>query len=100
MTIVHHRRGPHIALECSLPSEVTAISPFVDKLMPLLRNCGCVSEGENDVEVALREALAGTDYKAIRAFGDVLNQATMPLAERIMNRALSTALEGKQLGEV
>jgi len=41
-----------------MPSEVTAISPFVDKLMPLLRNCGCVSEWENDVEVALREALA------------------------------------------
>ena len=50
--------GPHIALECSLPSEVTAISPFVDKLMLLLRNCGCVPEGVSDVEIALREALA------------------------------------------
>jgi serine/threonine-protein kinase RsbW len=26
--------------------------------MPLLRNCGCVSEGVSDVELALREALA------------------------------------------
>ena len=51
-------RGPHIALEYSLPSEVTAISPFVDKLMPLLRNCGCVPGGVSDVEIALREALA------------------------------------------
>jgi serine/threonine-protein kinase RsbW len=51
-------RGPHLALECSLPSEVTAISPFVDKLMLLLRNCGCVPEGVRDVEIALREALA------------------------------------------
>ena len=50
--------GPHIALECSLPSEVTAISHFVDKLMLLLRNCGCVPEGVSDVEIALREALA------------------------------------------
>src|ERR1700722_19417802 len=58
MTTAHDHRDPHIALECSLPSEVTAISLFVDKLMPLLRNCGCVSEGESDVEVALREALA------------------------------------------
>jgi len=41
-----------------LPSEVTAISPFVDKLMLLLRNCGCVPEGVSDVEIALREALA------------------------------------------
>jgi serine/threonine-protein kinase RsbW len=58
MTIVHDHRGPHIALECSLPSEVTAISPFVDKLMLLLRNCSCVPEGASDVEIALREALA------------------------------------------
>jgi serine/threonine-protein kinase RsbW len=58
MTIAHDHRGPHIALECSLPSEVTAISPFVDKLMLLLRNCGCVSAGVSDVEIALREAMA------------------------------------------
>jgi serine/threonine-protein kinase RsbW len=51
-------RGPLLALECSLPSEVTAISPFVDKLVHLLSNCGCVSEGLSDVEIALREALA------------------------------------------
>jgi serine/threonine-protein kinase RsbW len=63
MTITHDpkrkaHRGPHIALEWSLPSEVTAISPFVDKLMLLLRNCSCVPEGVSDVEIALREALA------------------------------------------
>ena len=58
MTIAHDHRGPHIALECSLPSEVAAISPFVDKLMLLLRNCACVPEGVSDVEIALREALA------------------------------------------
>jgi serine/threonine-protein kinase RsbW len=63
MTIAHDLKqkahgGPHIALECSLASEVTAISPFVDKLMLLLRNCGFVSEGVSDIEIALREALA------------------------------------------
>jgi serine/threonine-protein kinase RsbW len=58
MTTAHDHRDPHIALECSLPSEVTAISPFVDKLMLLLRNCGCVPEAVSDVEIALREALA------------------------------------------
>jgi serine/threonine-protein kinase RsbW len=58
MTVAHDHRGPHISLEYSLPSEVTVISPFVDKLMPLLRSCGCVSEGVSDVEIALREALA------------------------------------------
>jgi Fe-S protein assembly chaperone HscA len=49
---------------------------------------------------ALREAIAGTDYKSIRAFIDVLNQASTPLAERMMNRALGAALEGKNLGDV
>jgi len=53
-----------------------------------------------DAVAALREALAGSDYKRIRAFIDVLNQASTPLAERTMNRALATALEGKKLGEV
>jgi anti-sigma regulatory factor (Ser/Thr protein kinase) len=37
---------------------VAAISPFVEKLMPLMRKSGCVPEGESDVEIALREALA------------------------------------------
>jgi molecular chaperone DnaK len=49
---------------------------------------------------ALRAAVADTDYKRIRVFVDVLNQATTPLAERMMNRALGAALEGKNLGEL
>ena len=58
MRTTHDHRGPRIALEHSLPSEVTAISPFVDRLILLLRKCGCVPEGLSDVEIALREALA------------------------------------------
>ena len=58
MKTAHDHRDPHITLECSLPSEVTAISRFVDKLMPLLSDWGCVDEGVSDVEIALREALA------------------------------------------
>jgi len=49
---------------------------------------------------ALRESLAGKDYRRVRARIDELNQATLPLAERMMNRALATALEGKRLEEV
>jgi molecular chaperone DnaK len=52
------------------------------------------------VATALREALAGTDYRQIRAFVEVLNQATMPLAERTINRALAAALEGKRVADV
>jgi molecular chaperone DnaK len=48
----------------------------------------------------LRAAAGGRDYKLIRVRVDELNAATMPLAERVMNRALATALEGKQLEDV
>ena len=58
MTIVHIQGGPCVELERFLPSEVAAISPFVDRLMVLLRKCCCIPEGESDVEIALREALA------------------------------------------
>jgi molecular chaperone DnaK (HSP70) len=51
-------------------------------------------------EAELRAALAGEDYKLIRARTEELNQATLPLAERVMNRALSGALAGKRLGDV
>jgi molecular chaperone DnaK (HSP70) len=49
---------------------------------------------------ALRAALAGEDYKLIRARTEEMNQATLPLAERMMNRALSGALAGKRLSDV
>ena len=39
-----------------MPSEVGLISPFVDRLMLLIRKC--VPDGESEVEIALREALA------------------------------------------
>ncbi len=49
---------------------------------------------------ALRQAIATRDYKLVRTRLDELNAATTPLAERIMNRALATALEGRQLENV
>ena len=58
MTMAPNHRGPCIELEHSLPSEVAAISPFVDKLMRLIRKRGCADESASDVEIALREALA------------------------------------------
>ena len=58
MTVAHYQGGPCIELEHSLPSQVAAISPVVDKPMVLLRGGGCVPEGLSDVEIALREALA------------------------------------------
>jgi serine/threonine-protein kinase RsbW len=58
MTTAQTQRGPCIEMERSLPSEVAAISPFVDKVMFLIRQTGSVPECETEVEIALREALA------------------------------------------
>ena len=49
---------------------------------------------------ALKESVAGTDYKLIRKRIDELNHATTHLAELVMNSAVSTALEGRKLAEV
>ena len=44
-------------MDLALPSEVTAISPSVDKLMLLIKKCRCAPGNEIDIEIALREAL-------------------------------------------
>jgi molecular chaperone DnaK len=49
---------------------------------------------------ALKEAVAGTDYKLIRKRMDELNYATEHLAELLMNSAVRTALQGRKLAEV
>ncbi len=49
---------------------------------------------------ALKESATGTDYKLIRKRIDELNHATEHLAEVLMNSAVSTALEGRNLAEV
>jgi serine/threonine-protein kinase RsbW len=58
MTIARNQDGPCIELRHSLPSEVAAISPFVDRLVFLIRQSGWVPKGETEIEIALREALA------------------------------------------
>jgi len=49
---------------------------------------------------ALQEAMKASDYKLIRKQIDELNRATEHLAELLMNSAVQTALEGKNLAEV
>lgn len=53
----HLDDGLSIQMELSLPSEVAAISPFVDKLMLLIKKWRCAPGNETDIEIALREAL-------------------------------------------
>jgi Fe-S protein assembly chaperone HscA len=52
------------------------------------------------VVAALKESVSGSDYKLMRKRIDELNQATMHLAELVMNSAVSTALQGRKLAEV
>jgi serine/threonine-protein kinase RsbW len=49
--------SPSIQLEYALPSEVAAISGFIDKFMLFITKCRCAPGNETDVEIALREAL-------------------------------------------
>jgi molecular chaperone DnaK len=51
------------------------------------------------LEKALHEVKKGEDYPAIRKAIDDLNQATMRLAELMMDTAVSTALKGKTMDE-
>ncbi len=53
-----HQGGPSIWLEMSLRSEVSAISPFVDTLIRLIKKFRWVTQDEEDIEVALYEVLA------------------------------------------
>ena len=53
-----HRARPHIQVELSMRSEVTAISPFADSFMHFIKRCRCALGIEREIEVALREALA------------------------------------------
>src|ERR1700678_3178295 len=53
-----------------------------------------------DSEAQLRAALAGSDYKLMRTRIDEINSATAHLAEVLMNGALQTAFEGKNLDDV
>jgi len=57
-TSILHSAGPLFQMEQFMRSEVSAISPFVDKLMVFIRKCQCVPGNEFDVEISLREALA------------------------------------------
>jgi molecular chaperone DnaK len=49
---------------------------------------------------ALKQAAAGPDYKLIRKSIDDLNHATEHLAEILMNSAVTSALQGRNLAEV
>src|SRR5581483_6733064 len=50
-----------------------------------------------ELERVLQESAKGEDYQGIRKGIDALNQATMRLAELMMDSAVSAALKGKTM---
>jgi len=55
-----HSTGPLLQIEQSIRSEVSEISPLVDKFMALIKKCQCVPGNEIEVEISLREALSNS----------------------------------------
>lgn len=50
--------APYVELRQSFPSQIQAISPFVEKLMGFILKFRTPDDSETDIEAALREALA------------------------------------------
>ena len=49
--------GSLLEIDAWIPSEISAISPLVERLMRLIEGSHCISGEESAVELALREAL-------------------------------------------
>jgi molecular chaperone DnaK (HSP70) len=68
---------------------------------PQAASLGAAERARIDASAAaLKESVAGNDYKLIRKRIDELNHATEHLAELLMSSAVSSALEGRKLAEV
>jgi molecular chaperone DnaK len=84
-------------------TESESILTATAKALTSPQSAGLSAEERARIEAsfaALKESVAGSDYKLVRKQIDELNQATEHLAELLMNSAVSTALEGRKLAEV
>jgi molecular chaperone DnaK len=84
-------------------TESESILSATAKALANPQSAGLSAEERAKIEVsvaALKDSVAGSDYKLIRKRIDELNQATEHLAELLMNSAVSSALEGRKLAEV
>jgi Fe-S protein assembly chaperone HscA len=84
-------------------TEAEAILSATAKALANPQAAGLAEEERSTIDTsvaALKESVAGSDYKLIRKRIDELNHATEHLAELLMSSAVSTALEGRKLAEV
>jgi serine/threonine-protein kinase RsbW len=47
-----------VKLDVTLPGEIKVISPFIDRVMAIIREMGCAAGREFEIELALNEALS------------------------------------------
>lgn len=88
-------------IEARTESEAILTATWKALANPQAASLDAAERAKIDASVdALRESVAGSDYKLIRKRIDELNHATEHLAELLMNSAVSTALEGRKLAEV
>jgi Fe-S protein assembly chaperone HscA len=84
-------------------TEAETILAATRKALSTEQAAGLLAEERAAIDAAvaaLKESVSGSDYKLIRKRIDDLNNATMHLAELVMNSAVSTALQGRKLAEV
>jgi Fe-S protein assembly chaperone HscA len=84
-------------------TEAETILAATQKALGTPQAAGLSAEERTAIDAAvaaLKESVSGNDYKLIRKRIDDLNQATMHLAELVMNSAVTTALQGRKLAEV
>jgi Fe-S protein assembly chaperone HscA len=84
-------------------TESESILAATTKALASAQSANLLQEERSTIDAAiaaLKDAVAGTDYKLIRKRIDELNHATEHLAELMMNSAVSAALQGKKLAEV
>jgi hypothetical protein len=97
--IARSHAGPCFEVEASMPSEIKAISPLVDRLMRLIKGSRCVAGNEPAVELALDEALDNAvvhgnrmdRQKLFKFFAAVNRERGFPLSSRIRDKDLTRA---------
>jgi Fe-S protein assembly chaperone HscA len=89
------------AIEARTEAETILVATQKALGSPQATSLSAAERAAIDAAVAgLKESVSGGDYKLMRKRIDDLNQATMHLAELVMNSAVSTALQGRKLAEV
>jgi len=79
--------GSLLEIDAWIQSEISAISPLVERLMRLIEGSHCITGGEDAVQLALREALNNAVVHGNRLDVHKLVSRPLPLQDRQGNLA-------------